>query len=143
MANVRVDVDTLHAALDAAREQEGMSWRELSRVIGVSASTMSRLAQGQNPDINAFAKMVRWMRADADSFIVDDDEADRPAAPGGGDGGSDVEPPALVAQLAPLLRARPDLGKADIELIEALIESAVRRFGAERTANRSAKADDG
>lgn len=142
MANVRVDVDTLHAALDAAREQEGMSWRELSRVIGVSASTMSRLAQGQNPDINAFAKMVRWMRADADDFIVDDD-ADRPARSSDGDGGADAEPPALVAQLAPLLRARPDLGKADIELIEALIESAVRRFGAERAAPRPVETNDG
>jgi transcriptional regulator with XRE-family HTH domain len=143
MANVWVDVDALHGALDAARVKEGMSWRELSRVIGVSASTMSRLSQGQNPDVNAFAKMVRWMRVDADSFFVEDDLGRRADASSDARDTAAEKPPALVAQLAPLLRARPDLQKADIELIEALIESAVRRFNAERTAAAAAQNDDG
>lgn len=128
MANAHVDVNVLHGALDAARVREKVSWRELARIIGVSASTMSRLAQGQNPDVNAFAKMVRWLRIPADDFIVDGErraEDDRQAGP-------QSSPPALVAELSPLLRARPDLKKEDIELIESLIESAVRRFDAER-----------
>ena len=122
MANTRIDVDALHGALEAARGLEGLSWRELARIVGVSASTMSRLAQGQNPDVNAFAKMVRWLKIPADTFIVDEDAVTD----------SSKSEPALVAQLAPLLRARSDLKKEDVELIESLIESAVRKFAAER-----------
>ena len=127
MTNVHVDVTVLHGALDAARIREDLSWRELARKIGVSASTMSRLAQGQNPDVNAFAKMVRWLRIPADNFIVDGEgvAVDRQTGP-------KPVPPALVAQLSPLLRARSDLEPEDIEFIEAVIESAVRRFNAER-----------
>lgn len=128
MANVHVDVNVLHGALEAARAREMVSWRELARIIGVSASTMSRLAQGQNPDVNAFARMVRWLRIPADNFIVDGDRQ----AEGDPRTGPQPPPPALVAELAPLLRARSDLKKEDVELIESLIESAVRRFSAER-----------
>jgi transcriptional regulator with XRE-family HTH domain len=93
-------------------------------MIGVSASTMSRLAQKQNPDVNAFAKMVRWLNVPAEAFIVEDG---RPVNRSPGE-----EEPELVAQLAPLLRARSDLKPHDVDLLESLIESAVRRFNADR-----------
>jgi transcriptional regulator with XRE-family HTH domain len=124
MAETRVDVTALHGALDRARASKDLSWRELARQIGVSASTMSRLAQGQNPDINAFARMVRWLNVQAEAFIVEDG---RPVnAPG-------EEEPELVAQLAPLLRARKDLGERDVQLLEDLISSVVRRFRADQS----------
>lgn len=124
MAETRVDVTALHGALDRARASKDLSWRELARQIGVSASTMSRLAQGQNPDINAFARMVRWLNVQAEAFIVEDG---RPVnAPG-------EEEPELIAQLAPLLRARKDLGARDVQLLEDLISSAVRRFRADQS----------
>ncbi|MEU7811853.1 helix-turn-helix transcriptional regulator [Pseudonocardia sp. NPDC049154] len=122
MANEHIDVDALYGALNKAREMKDTSWRELSRAIGVSASTMSRMAQGQNPDVNAFAKMVSWLGMPAERFIVGD-ESNSPAS---------KNEPELVAEIAPLLRARKDLSRPDIELLEALIESAVRRFAADR-----------
>jgi transcriptional regulator with XRE-family HTH domain len=126
MAETRVDVTALHGALDRARASKDLSWRELARQIGVSASTMSRLAQGQNPDINAFARMVRWLNVQAEAFIVEDG---RPVnAPG-----EEEEEPELIAQLAPLLRARKDLGERDVQLLEDLISSAVRRFRADQS----------
>jgi len=85
---------------------------------------MSRLAQQQNPDINAFAKMVRWLNVPAEAFIVEDG---RPIARSPGE-----KEPELVAQLAPLLRARSDLAPHDVDLLESLIESAVRRFNADQ-----------
>jgi transcriptional regulator with XRE-family HTH domain len=127
MVETRVDVTSLHGALDRARASKDLSWRELARQIGVSASTMSRLAQGQNPDINAFARMVRWLNVQAEAFIVEDG---RPVnAPG-------EEEPELVAQLAPLLRARKDLGERDVQLLEDLISSAVRRFRADQSSTK-------
>lgn len=122
MANASIDVIALHGALDAAREAKELSWRQLAKVLDVSPSTLSRLANGNNPDVEAFAAMVRWLDVPAEKFMIDDYELTRRAE----------EPPDLVAELAPLLRARPDLAKEDIEHLEQLIGSAVRRFSAER-----------
>jgi transcriptional regulator with XRE-family HTH domain len=122
VANASIDVIALHGALDAAREAKELSWRQLAKLLDVSPSTMSRLANGKNPDVEAFATMVRWLEVPAEKFMIDDEELQRRAA----------EPPDLVAELAPLLRARPDLEPEDVEHLEELIGSAVRRFNADR-----------
>lgn len=122
LANASIDVTTLHGALDAAREARGLSWRQLAKILDVSPSTLSRLANGKNPDVDAFATMVRWLEVPAEKFMIDDEELKKRAA----------EPPDLVAELAPLLRARPDLDPRDVEHLEELIGSAVRRFNADR-----------
>lgn len=53
--------------------------------------------------------------------MTDDDEAPR-------------EEPELMAELAPLLRARQDLNSEDKKYLEELIRAAMRRFTAERAA---------
>ncbi len=122
MARTTVDVVALHAALDAARESRDLSWRQVAREIEVSPSTMSRLANGLKPDVNAFAAMVRWLNLPAERFMVDSNEGNR----------TPHDQPDLVAELAPLLRARKDLTKEDVEHLEQIIGSAVRRFKAGR-----------
>ena len=126
MPRTSIDVSTLYAALDAAREVRSMSWRQLANEIGVSPSTLSRLANDLKPDVNAFAAMVTWLGVPAEKFMIDDDTTVRP--------GSQELP--LVAELAPLLRARRDLSPEDVEHLEQIIGSAVRRFAAERTPQR-------
>lgn len=123
VAQTVVDVVSLHAALDAAREGRGWSWRQLARELGMSASTMSRLANGHKPDVDAFAVMVDWLRADANQFIVNE-ERERE--------GVGHDEPDLVAQLGPLLRARRDLNERDVDHLEELIRAAVRRAEADR-----------
>jgi transcriptional regulator with XRE-family HTH domain len=113
-----VDVRSLHAALDHAREERKLSWRQLARELDVSASTLSRMANGLKPDVSAFAAMTHWLRMPAESFYrISSDSA---------------EEPELVAQLAPLLRARKDLNERDVEYLEEIIGGAVRRFRADR-----------
>jgi transcriptional regulator with XRE-family HTH domain len=119
-----VDVVGLHAALDAEREGRGWSWRQLARELGLSASTMSRLANGQKPDVDAFAVMVSWLQADANRFIVTEAQQRERA---------EREEPDLVAELAPLLRARRDLDAKDVEHLTELIRAAVRRSRADRS----------
>lgn len=114
-----VDVKALHAALDAARTQQGWSWRQLAKELGVSASTMSRMAQGLRPDVTAFAAMTTWLRMPAESFYV------------GAEPYGDREPD-LVASLGALLRARSDLTEKDVSYLEDVIGAAARRFTAER-----------
>jgi transcriptional regulator with XRE-family HTH domain len=122
MARTSIDVPALYSALDASRESRGMSWRQLAREIEVSPSTLSRLANDLKPDVNAFAAMLQWLRMDASAFTVGPDEQSD---------GARVEPD-LVAELAPLLRARKDLDGEDVRHLEELIGSAVKRFNTER-----------
>jgi transcriptional regulator with XRE-family HTH domain len=119
MPQGRLDTEALFAALDAERKSRKLSWRQLAAEVGVSPSTMTRLANGQRPDVDAFAALVRWLGQSADSFLVSD------AAPS-------REEPDLVAQLAPLLRARSDLNENDAKYLEDLIAVAARRFKAEQ-----------
>jgi transcriptional regulator with XRE-family HTH domain len=121
MARTQINVPGLYAALDAVREHKQLSWRQLAREIEVSPSTFSRLANRQKPDVDAFLAMVRWLKVPAERFMIDDDEAPR-------------EAPELMAELAPLLRARQDLNSEDKKYLEELIGAAMRRFTAERAA---------
>jgi len=114
-----VDVQSLHASLDKARESLGLSWRQLAKEIGVSPSTISRMANGLKPDVTAFAAMTTWLKLPAEDFYVGNDRGDR-------------DEPDLVAQLVPLLRARKDLKREDIEYLEEMIGAAARRFRAEK-----------
>jgi transcriptional regulator with XRE-family HTH domain len=118
---VTVDVAALHAALGAAKESRNLSWRQLAGELGLSPSTLSRLGNGLNPDVNAFAAMVRWLNLPAEKFMV-----------GTGGPSAEADQPELVVELAPLLRARKDLKKEDVEHLEQIISSAVRRFRADR-----------
>lgn len=113
-----VNVKALHAAMDAARTQAGLSWRQLAKELGVSASTMSRMAQGLRPDVTAFAAMTTWLRMPAEKFYVDAVHSD--------------DEPDLVASLGPLLRARSDLTEKDVSYLEDVIAAAARRFKSER-----------
>jgi transcriptional regulator with XRE-family HTH domain len=124
MASTSVDVASLYAALDAARTKKDLSWRQLASALDLSPSTLSRLANGYTPDTAAFTSMVTWLNIPAERFIRADGQPVRNS--------EDREEPDLVATLAPLLRARKDLKPADIELLEQLIGSAVRRFDNER-----------
>jgi transcriptional regulator with XRE-family HTH domain len=120
MPKEHLNTAALYAALDAQRGSRALSWRQLAKEVGVSPSTMTRLANGQRPDVDAFAALVRWLGQPADSFLTSDELEPRPE-------------PDLVAQLAPLLRARSDLNEQDVKYLEDLIGVAARRFQTERS----------
>ena len=40
-----VDVEGVYAALDVKRRADGLSWRDVASAIGVSASTLTRMAR--------------------------------------------------------------------------------------------------
>lgn len=117
-AGPTVNVKALHAAMDAARTEADLSWRQVAKELGVSASTISRMAQGLRPDVTAFAAMTTWLRMPAESFYEDAERSN--------------EEPDLVASLGPLLRARSDLTEKDVSYLEDVIAAAARRFRSER-----------
>jgi transcriptional regulator with XRE-family HTH domain len=115
----RINVPALYAALDAQREAAGLSWRQLAKDRGLSPSTFTRLASGHRPDVDAFAALVGWLGQPAERFIISD-------------GRDAADEPALLAELAPLLRARADLDETDADRLQSLFAAAIAQFQAER-----------
>lgn len=117
--DTRVDVQKLYAALDAAREARALSWRQLAHDAGVSPSVLSRLGNGMRPDLEGFLALTKWLSQPTDDFVLD---PNHPAK----------EPePELEAQIAPLLRARKDMSKADKDYLMQLIHATVRHIRAD------------
>lgn len=117
----RINVRALYAALDAQRADAGLSWRQLAKERGLSPSTFTRLANGHRPDVDAFAELVRWLGQPAEHFITHDPD-DSPAAE-----------PTLIAELAPLLRARSDLDEDGAAHLQSLFEAAIEQYRSERS----------
>lgn len=124
MAEERVDVAALYRDLDAARETKGLTWRELAREMGLSPSTLSRLSNLKSPDVHAFMAMTQWLGVPAENFRIRRERSAGLEQSG--------EQPELVAQLAPLLRARKDLDAEDVDYLQEIIGAAVRRFSSSR-----------
>ena len=72
----RMDTRRLYDALDAQRRARDLSWRQLAQQAGVSPSLLSRMGNGQRPDLDGFIALVQWLGAQAEEFMVWPD--DRP-----------------------------------------------------------------
>lgn len=119
MTSSKINVPALVASLDAHREGRDLSWRQMAKEIGVSPSLLSRLRNGYRPDADGFATLVTWLGQPAESFITQE-------------GGTIAREPELVAQLAPLLRARSDLTDDDVAYLEDVIQATMRRVKAQK-----------
>lgn len=120
MAKTQIDARALKDSLDQVRIQRKLSWRQLAGEIGVTPSLLSRLRNGYKPDAEGFMTLVRWLGVPAERFLIDDE------AP--------TKQPELMAELAPLLRARKDLDESDIEMLQEVIQATLRRANAKRGA---------
>ena len=116
MAKTTIDAALLYSALDAARQQRQLSWRSLAADVGVSPSLLSRLGNGLKPDTDGFATLVGWLGMPAEQFFASENAGGRP-----------TQEPDLMAQLAPLLRARKDLNESDVRYLEQVISATVER----------------
>lgn len=121
MAKTTIDTAALYSALDAARKERHFSWRALAGEIGVSPSLLSRLSNGLKPDTDGFATIITWLRLPAEDFF--EHEGERDAA--------DTRQPDLMAQLAPLLRARKDLSETDVRYLQQIIGATIERARAQ------------
>jgi transcriptional regulator with XRE-family HTH domain len=65
---IRFDARALYEALDEQRRSRGMSWQEVAREIGVSASTLIRTRRGGRMEADGMLAMVRWLGRTAESF---------------------------------------------------------------------------
>ena len=74
----RFDAEAFFRALDGARQAREQTWKEVALESGVSASTLTRMAQGRRPDIDGLAALAAWSGLSADDFVRSDAERPEP-----------------------------------------------------------------
>lgn len=109
-----VDVGALYAALDQKRRQEGLTWRKLAKLMEISPSTFTRMAQGRHPDVGTFMALCSWLGIPAESFArgwVESEEEDN-----------------TLAVVSTHLRASRKLSPKSAEAIEEIVHAAYQRL---------------
>lgn len=123
MAKGHFDAEAFYDALDAERQAKNLTWKQVAAQSGVSASTLTRMAQGRRPDVDSLAALLTWSGLSANDFIRDEADVD------GGQTEEGVERergPEPLAMISTYLRGdkhlTPESAKALDELIKAMYE---------------------
>lgn len=67
----RFDARALYAALDRQRQEQGLTWQQLARVVGVSPSTLTRTRDGGRLEVDGMLAMVGWLGRPVEDFVRD------------------------------------------------------------------------
>jgi transcriptional regulator with XRE-family HTH domain len=63
------DADAFYEALDSTRLARKKNWKEVAAAAGISASTLTRMAQGKRPDVDSLAALAAWSGLNTDDFV--------------------------------------------------------------------------
>lgn len=106
------DAAAFHAALDLERQTRRITWKDVAHEAEVSPSTLSRMKQGNRPDVDSMAALAAWAGLDADEFIVRDTTVEAGALP----------------RISALLRSDPHLSKESAIAIEEVLKMTYERL---------------
>lgn len=110
MQKSQFDADAFFDALESARLTKKMPWKKVADEAGVSASTLTRMAQGKRPDVDTLAALATWASLKVDNFILS------------------AEPKTMsenvIEEVAALFRADPSLSPDAKSAIEAIVRTA-------------------
>ena len=107
------DNEGFYNALNAARQAKNLNWKQVAAQSGVSASTLTRMAQGRRPDVDGLAALAAWSGLLADDFVRS--EADR----------SDPEP---LSMITTYLRSDKNLTPEAASALDEVIKATYRRL---------------
>lgn len=108
------DGAAFYAALDAERQSRKLTWKQVAREAGISASTLTRMAQGKRPDVDSLAALVNWSGLRADDFVSRTEGA--------------PEGPDICTAISALLRADAQLSPRAAQAIEQVIRATYNAF---------------
>ncbi len=108
--------EAFFAALDGQRQSKKMTWKKVAEKAEVSASTLTRIAQGKRPDVDTLAALCNWSGLNPNDFITRD---------------SVEKDPEHLAQILSHLRADKKLKPEGASAIEAMIKAAYEQFRTE------------
>jgi transcriptional regulator with XRE-family HTH domain len=63
------DAGAFYEALDGARRARNLTWKQVAGESGVSASTLTRMAQGKRPDVDGLAALAAWSGLNTDDYV--------------------------------------------------------------------------
>ena len=69
MKRGRFDISGFFSALDATRIARGKTWKQVAGEAKISASTLTRMAQGSRTDVDGLAALAAWSALNPDEFI--------------------------------------------------------------------------
>lgn len=105
------DAEGFYQALDGVRQARRQNWKQVAEGSGVSASTLTRMAQGKHPDVDGLAALVAWSGLDADRYVRSEENRPEP------------EPLALISTyLRGDKNLSPEAARALDELVKATYE---------------------
>ena len=113
MRTERFDAAGFYAALDAERRTRNQTWKRVADEANVSASTLTRMAQGRRPDVDSFAALVSWSGLSADKFVRDGQA--RPQA-------------GTLAMISTYLKSDPNLTDEAAIALDELIKATYERM---------------
>jgi transcriptional regulator with XRE-family HTH domain len=108
------DAEAFYAALDGQRQSQQLTWKKVAEESGVSASTLTRLAQGRRPDVDSMAALLVWSGLSADAFVRGKRKRAKRAEP--------------LAAITAILRGDPNLSSRGAIALEALVKTAYEKL---------------
>jgi transcriptional regulator with XRE-family HTH domain len=108
------DTSAFFAALDAHRTAKRKTWKQVASESGVSASTLTRIAQGRRPDVDGLAALAAWSGLNTDDFIPDKERSEAKPEP--------------LAMISTYLHADPHLSDEGAAALEELIKVTYERL---------------
>ena len=109
----RFDSQGFYDALDATRRSRHLNWKQVAAQSGVSASTLTRMAQGRRPDVDGLAALASWSGLKADDFVRSDAEQGEP------------EP---LAMISTYLKSDPHLTPEAADALDQLVKATYERM---------------
>jgi transcriptional regulator with XRE-family HTH domain len=107
------DGDAFYRALESVVMGRSKAWKEVAAETGVSASTLTRMAQGRKPDAASLAALSAWAGLNPSDFVRASYMKARPEA---------------MTQISTLLRTDPNLDVEAAETVEAIVRAAYERL---------------
>lgn len=114
MGKVEFNVESFYAALDSQRQSKKLSWKQVAEQSGISASTLTRMAQGRRPDVDSLAALLAWSGLKAEFFVQGSQDTQVESDP--------------LAQITAYLRADSHLTPEGAAAIEAIIKAAYEKL---------------
>ena len=109
----RFDAESFYAALDAERRSRKQTWKRVAEEAQVSASTLTRMAQGRRPDVDSLAALVAWSGLSADTFVRDEQEKPEPGS---------------LAMISTYLKSDPHLTPEAADALDQLVKATYERM---------------
>jgi len=112
------DASAFYEAVDGTRQARRLTWRQAATAAGVSASTLTRMAQGKRPDVDSLAALAAWAGLSTADYV-------RHA-------GEERARPEPLAMISTYLRTDPHLTKEAATALDELIKATYERLRKDR-----------